>query len=124
MVRSSGSLKLSGSSKKKASSPSARATPKSMSRRIIRGDGRVHDVAGNARGSTDMSMLSQDRIMNVEQQAFERGYSEGERIGKQMGETMIETICGRYEKSIAELAVSHKAMVQAMEEQTVRLGIE
>jgi flagellar assembly protein FliH len=95
-----------------------------MSRRIIRGDGRVQNVAGDSAGSSNLSTVSQDRIMSVEQQAFERGYSEGERTGKQMGETMIETICGRYEKSLADLAATHKKMVQAMEEQTVRLALE
>jgi flagellar assembly protein FliH len=95
-----------------------------MSRRIIRGDGRVHDMAETAPNSTNVGRLTQDRIMNVEQQAFERGYAEGESIGKQMGETMMETLCGRYEKSLADLAATHKKMIQAMEEQTVRLAIE
>jgi flagellar biosynthesis/type III secretory pathway protein FliH len=62
--------------------------------------------------------------MDVEKQAFEQGYAEGERIGKQMGEAMVETICKRYETSLAELASVHKQMKQAMEEQTVRLAIE
>jgi flagellar assembly protein FliH len=62
--------------------------------------------------------------MNVEKQAFEQGYAEGERTGKQMGEAMVETICRRYEKSLAELAASHKQMAQQMEEQTVRLALE
>src|SRR5262249_2106441 len=57
-------------------------------------------------------------------QAFEQGYAEGERIGKQMGEAMVETICKRYETSLAELASVHKQMKQAMEEQTVLLAIE
>ncbi len=71
-----------------------------------------------------MSGMSEDHIMDVEKQAFEQGYAEGERIGKQMGEAMIETICKRYEKSLAELAVSHKRMAESMEEHTVRLALE
>src|SRR5262249_47965303 len=59
-----------------------------------------------------------------EKQAFEQGYSEGERIGKQMGEAMLETICKRYEKSLADLALAHRNLVQEMEVQTVRLAIE
>jgi flagellar assembly protein FliH len=62
--------------------------------------------------------------MELEKQAFEQGYAEGERTGRQMGEAMVETICRRYEKSLADLAAAHKAMVQAMEEQTVRLALE
>jgi flagellar assembly protein FliH len=61
--------------------------------------------------------------MDVEKQAFEQGYGEGERIGKQMGEAMVETICRRYEKSIAQLAAAHNQMVQDMEEHTVRLAV-
>jgi flagellar assembly protein FliH len=41
-----------------------------------------------------------------------------------MGEAMVETICKRYEKSIADLASSHKKMAQAMEQETVGLAIE
>jgi flagellar assembly protein FliH len=67
---------------------------------------------------------SQDGLMDVEKQAFEQGYAEGERIGKQMGEAMVETICKRYEKSLADLAIAHKDMAQAMEVQTVRLAVE
>ena len=62
--------------------------------------------------------------MSVEKEAFEQGYAEGERIGKQTGEKMIETVVRRYENSLAELAESHKGLVEAMEEQTVRLALE
>jgi flagellar assembly protein FliH len=41
-----------------------------------------------------------------------------------MGETIVATICKRYEQSIAELAGFHRQMQQEMEEQTVRLAIE
>jgi flagellar assembly protein FliH len=67
---------------------------------------------------------SQEHVMDVEKQAFEQGYAEGERIGKQMGEKMVETVVKRYENGIAQLAESHKALVEAMEEQTVRLALE
>jgi flagellar assembly protein FliH len=95
-----------------------------MSSRIIRGDGRllksrISSAAGRLGG-----VMPQDHIMDVEKQAFEQGYAEGERIGKQMGEAMVESVCKRYEKSLAELAASHKQMAQAMEEHTVRLALE
>jgi len=62
--------------------------------------------------------------MNIEKEAFEQGYAEGERIGKQMGEKMIETVVKRYDNSVAQLAESHKQLVESMEEQTVRLALE
>lgn len=94
-----------------------------MSSKIIRGDGRLQKSKISPVGAMS-NAVSQHHIMDVEKQAFEQGYAEGERIGKQMGEAMVETICKRYEKSIAELAVAHKKMAQAMEEQTVQLSLE
>ena len=96
-----------------------------MSSRIIRGDGRVQKLKVSAPSGNPMgSGVPEEHFMDVEKQAFEQGYAEGERIGKQMGEAMIETICKRYEKSLADLAASHRDMSQAMEEQTVRLSLE
>ena len=99
----------------------ARAAPTSMSSRIIRGDNRLQTLKLSSSGS--ISSIPEDHIMDVEKQAFEQGYAEGERIGKQMGEAMVETICKRYEKSLAQLSVSHKRMAEAMEEETVRLAL-
>jgi flagellar assembly protein FliH len=97
-----------------------------MSSRIIRGNGRLqHSKVRISSGTPSAAAVgADDHIMDVEKQAFEQGYAEGERIGKQMGEAMVETICKRYEKGLAELALAHKEMAQAMEEQTVRLALE
>ena len=96
-----------------------------MSSRIIRGDRRPQKPTISSTDGDELGGLSlQDHIMNVEKQAFERGYAEGERSGKQMGEAIVESICRRYEKSMADLAAAHKEMVQAMEQQTVRLALE
>ena len=62
--------------------------------------------------------------MNVEKQAFERGYKEGECIGKQMGERMMENTIKRYERSIQSLASVHRTLADAMEVETVRLSLE
>ena len=96
-----------------------------MSSRIIRGDGRQQTATiSSPGGGSGMSGISQDHIMGVEKQAFEQGNAEGERTGKQMGEAMVESVCKRYEKGLADLAASHKQMVETMEEQTVRLALE
>jgi flagellar biosynthesis/type III secretory pathway protein FliH len=94
-----------------------------MSSRIIRGDGRNRPRISQSSGGIAVA-VPQDHIMDVEKQAFEQGYAEGERIGKQMGEAMVESICRRYEKSLGDLAASHKQMAQTMEEQTVHLALE
>src|SRR5437870_11381782 len=111
MPRSSASSKWSGSSKKKASSIWVLVVATSMSSRIIRGDGRLQTL----KISSPSEKSPENQIMEVEKQAFEQGYAEGERIGKQMGEKMIETIVKRYENSLAQLAESHKGLVEAME---------
>src|SRR2546425_2648029 len=116
MPRSSGLSKSSGSSKKKASSTLAPVVATSMSSRIIRGDGRLSKLKISS--SVEHSIISgssQEHAMSVEKEAFEQGYAEGERIGKQMGEKMIETVVKRYDNSIAQLAESHKGLVEAME---------
>jgi flagellar assembly protein FliH len=94
-----------------------------MSSRIIRGDGRMSRLKVSSPGDI-ISGSSQDHVMNVEKDAFEKGYAEGERIGKQMGEKMIETVVKRYDNSISQLAESHKDLVESMEVQTVRLALE
>src|SRR2546429_7581666 len=125
MPPSSGSSKLSGSSKKKESSTSALAAAETnMSSRIIRGDSRVQKLKVSSAGAVNVRGGSQERVMDVEKQAFEQGYAEGERIGKQMGEKMVETVVKRYDNSIVQFAESHKALVETIEEQTVRLALE
>jgi len=94
-----------------------------MSSKIIRGGGRQSPRISQSSGDVAVA-LPVDHIMDVEKQAFEPGYAEGERTGRQMGEAMVESICKRYEKSLAELSASHKQMVLTMEEQTVRLALE
>jgi flagellar biosynthesis/type III secretory pathway protein FliH len=42
--------------------------------------------------------------MDVEKQAFEQGYAEGERIGKEMGEKMVAAVVKRYDTSVGHLA--------------------
>jgi flagellar assembly protein FliH len=98
---------------------------RNMSSRIIRGDSRVQKLKVSApAGSTGTPCGgSQEHVMDVEKQAFEQGYAEGERIGKQMGEKMVETVVKRYDNGLAKLAEVQKSLVEAMEEQTVRMAL-
>src|SRR2546427_5757025 len=125
MLRSNALSKSSGNLKKKASSTSAAAVVvRNMSSRIIRGDSRMQKLKVSAGAESTVIGGSQEHMMDVEKQAFEQGYAEGERIGKQMGEKMVETIVKRYETSIVKLAEAHKALMEAVEEETVRLALE
>jgi flagellar assembly protein FliH len=97
-----------------------------MSSRIIRCDDRVKKlrISTGQQDAVKFSDPQHGSPMGVEKQAFEQGYKEGERIGKQMGEKMMETAVKRYDRSIQDLAAAHRALVEAMEVQTVRLALE
>src|SRR5690348_12317511 len=95
-----------------------------MSSRIIRGDFRQQKLKVHAAVEETARGGSQDRLMDVEKQAFEQGYAEGERIGKEMGERMVAAAVNRYDTSIGQLAQTHKSLVEAMEKQTVSLALE
>src|SRR5687767_10392020 len=98
-----------------------------MSSRIIRGDDRTSRIKVSTPSDGGMAaaaLLPQDHIMNVEKQAFEQGYREGERVGKQMGERMVEAVVKRYDRSIQNITESHRALVDAMERQTVKFALE
>lgn len=91
-----------------------------MSSRIIRGSERVKRPRISAPGAAD---IPGGYAMEVEKQAFEKGYQEGERMGKQMGEQMVGTVVKRYEQSICEFAVAHKKLVESMQTEAVRLSM-
>jgi flagellar assembly protein FliH len=75
-------------------------------------------------GGTVTEATPGSNTMAIEKQAFEQGYKEGERIGKQMGERMVENTVKRYERSIQQLASTHRSLTEAMEVSTVRLSLE
>ncbi len=62
-----------------------------MSSRIIRGDRRDRSEGQRCIWKYHRRHIAR-ALLDVEKQAFEQGYAEGERIGKQMGEAMVETI--------------------------------
>src|SRR5437867_13432953 len=95
-----------------------------MSSRIIRGNGRVQTLRVSVPGEVKVLGGSHEHVMDVEKQAFEQGYAEGERIGKEMGEKMVETAVKRYENAVSQLAETHKALAESMEEEVVRLALE
>src|SRR6185436_13825922 len=97
-----------------------------MSSRIIRGDDRIKKIRVTASvggGASGGEIIGQDHVMNVEKQAFEQGYKEGERIGKQMGERMVANAVQRYDRSVHELAATHRSLREAMEKEAVRLAL-
>src|SRR5687767_1285717 len=94
-----------------------------MSSRIIRGDDRLKKLKVSTSLPGADALMPNGHPAHIEKQAFDQGYLEGEKIGKQMGEKMIETVVRRYDKGLAELAEAHKNLVEQMEEQTVHLAL-
>jgi len=94
------------------------------SSRIIRGSDRIkRPRISRPSAPSSEPEVSPGRLMEVEKQAFEKGYAEGERIGRQMGEQMIGSMVKRYEKSVTELAIAHRGLVESMEKEAVRLAL-
>ena len=98
-----------------------------MSSKIIRGEDRSQKLKirpAIAESDRTPGPDSQEQLHRIEKQAFEQGYREGELIGKQMGERMIETAVKRYERSVNEMASAHTQVVHTMEMKTVELALE
>ena len=96
-----------------------------MSSRIIRGDDYGKKTAIRSIAfELDPGSRPEDQIHRAEKQAFDKGYREGERAGRQTGEQMIATTVKRYEQTAAELAKAYGEIVRAMETRTAELAIE
>ena len=98
-----------------------------MSSRIIRGDDRIRkvDVRSIAfEAERNATLEQEEQLRSTRQQAYEKGFLEGDRIGKQAGELMVQTTASRYERAVAELAHAHEALQRSMETQTVELALE
>lgn len=98
-----------------------------MSSRIIRGDDRIRkaDIRSIAFDvERDAALEHEEQLRSTRQQAYEQGFVEGERVGRQAGELMVETTAARYERAVAELAHAHEELQRSMETQTVELSLE
>jgi len=102
------------------------AVEMSMSSRIIRGneDSRSVRVTAGGMGILAGHDLVSEEKERAEKLAFEKGYLEGERVGKQMGERMMESTLKRYERSLQQLAETERRLSEAMEGETVRLALQ
>jgi flagellar assembly protein FliH len=98
-----------------------------MSSRIIRGDDRIRksDIRSIAFDVERNAALEHEELLRItQQQAYEKGFLDGDRVGRQAGELMVQTTASRYERAIAELIHAHEALQRSMETQTVELALE
>jgi flagellar assembly protein FliH len=96
-----------------------------MSSRIIRGDDRVRKTNIRAVAfEVEGAGVHQDELSRIEKESFEKGYREGERVGRQKGDQVLETTVKRYDRTITELVDSHAQIVMSLEMRTVELALE
>ncbi len=67
---------------------------------------------------------AQDQAAAIEKEAYERGFSEGEKAGRETGEKMAEAILKQYSGRLDELAQLRKNILSGSEREVVRLALE
>jgi len=96
-----------------------------MSSRIIRGTvGSKKLNVRSADGAELLDALPAEQIAKLEQRAYDKGFRDGERSGKQAAENVIDETVQRYEKAINELATSYDGVLETLERKTVQLALE
>ena len=80
---------------------------------------------GHAKDEIDL-MLRQARMKaaEVEKEAYEKGFSEGERAGRETGEKMVEAVLKQYTQTLEELKGLRCNLLTGSEREVVRLSLE
>ena len=71
-------------------------------------------------------MLRQARVKaaEIEKEAYEKGFSEGERAGRETGEKMVEAVLKQYTQTLEELKGLRHNLLTGSEREVVRLSLE
>jgi flagellar assembly protein FliH len=71
-------------------------------------------------------VLRQARVKasEIEKEAYEKGFSEGERAGRETGEKMVEAVLKQYTKTLEELKGLRHNLLTGSEREVVRLALE
>jgi flagellar biosynthesis/type III secretory pathway protein FliH len=64
------------------------------------------------------------RASQLEKEAYEKGFSEGERAGKEVGEKMVEAVLKQYASTLEELKGLRRSMLSSAEREVVKLALE
>jgi flagellar assembly protein FliH len=80
---------------------------------------------GHAQDEIDL-MLRQARMKaaEIEKEAYEKGFSEGERAGRDTGEKMVEAVLKQYTQTLEELKGLRRNLLTGSEREVVRLSLE
>jgi len=71
-------------------------------------------------------MLRQARMKaaEIEKEAYEKGFCEGERAGRETGEKMVEAVLKQYTQTLEELKGLRRNLLTGSEREVVRLSLE
>ena len=67
---------------------------------------------------------AQLKAAEIEKEAYERGFNEGQKAGKEVGEKMVEALLKQYAQTLEELGGLRKEVLSASEREVVRLALE
>jgi flagellar assembly protein FliH len=70
------------------------------------------------------SLFVQDQVGKIEQESFQRGYLEGERAGRKLGDELLETATRRYDGRAAEMAQAYRELIGGLQQTTIRLALD
>jgi flagellar assembly protein FliH len=64
------------------------------------------------------------KAAEIEKEAYEKGFSEGERAGRETGEKMVEAVLKQYTQTLEELKGLRRNLLTGSEREVVRLSLE
>ncbi|MEW5978229.1 MAG: FliH/SctL family protein [Acidobacteriota bacterium] len=64
------------------------------------------------------------KAAEIEKDAYEKGFSEGEKAGREVGEKMVEALLKQYGRSLEELNTLRKEVFASAEREVIRLALE
>jgi flagellar assembly protein FliH len=67
---------------------------------------------------------AQLKAAEIEKEAYEIGFSQGEKAGKEVGEKMVEALLKQYSQTLEALANLRKEIFSASEREVIRLSLE
>jgi flagellar assembly protein FliH len=74
--------------------------------------------------SESLIRQAQIKASEIEKDAYEKGFAEGQKAGQEVGENMMEALLKQYAKSLEELRKLRKDVFVSSEREVIRLALE
>ena len=82
------------------------------------------DFAAVQQESELLVLQAREKVSEIEKEAYEIGFAQGQKAGLEVGEKMVETLLKQYSVSIEELNKLRKEVFSSSERQVIRLALE